>query len=89
MTYDPMTPSQAACKLTATHISEGRVRAMRATAGIGLVQGPANGVELTDLDGNSYIDCRSAGGVFNLGHARAEIAEVLEAITKVRVAHRP
>ena len=77
MTYDLMTPSQAACKLTAAHISEGRVGAMRATAGIGLVQGPARGVEITDLDGNSYIDCRSAGGVFNLGHARSEIAEVL------------
>ena len=77
MTYVLMTPSQVACKLAVEHISEVRVRTMHTTAGIGLVQGPAHGTELSDLDGNSYIDCRSAGGVFNLGHTRAEIAEVL------------
>ena len=63
--------------MTAAHISEGRVKAMQAAAGVGLVQGPAHGVTLSDLDGNTYIDCRSAGGVFNLGHTRAQIAEVL------------
>ncbi len=77
MGIEMLTPSQTACKMTAAHISEGRVKAMQATAGVGLVQGPAHGVTLSDLDGNTYIDCRSAGGVFNLGHTRAEIAEVL------------
>ena len=77
MTIEMLTPSQAASKLTAAHISAGRVKAMHVTAGVGLVQGPAKGVVLSDLDGNTYIECRSAGGVFNLGHAREEIAEAI------------
>jgi putrescine aminotransferase len=72
-----LTASQAACRLTEGHISAGRVQAMHATAGFGLVQGSAKGVIIKDLDGNSYIDCRSAGGVFNLGHRNPEIANVL------------
>lgn len=72
-----LTASQAACDQTAAHISAGRVQAMHATAGYGFVQGPSKGAVLTDLDGNSFIDCRSAGGVFNLGHRNPVIARVL------------
>ena len=74
---DMLTASQAACKQTETYISEGRVQAMHATAGLGFVQGSAKGVFIQDLDGNEYIDCRSAGGVFNLGHRNPDIAKVL------------
>ena len=77
MTSELPTAGQVACDLTARHISAGRVKAMRTTAGYGLVQGSASGVTIHDVDGKSFIDCRSAGGVFNLGHRHPQIAEVL------------
>jgi putrescine aminotransferase len=72
-----LSASQVACNLTAKHISAGRVKAMQATAGYGLVQGSASGVTINDIDGKSFIDCRCAGGVFNLGHRHPRIADVL------------
>jgi putrescine aminotransferase len=69
--------NQTATDLTAARISTGRVSAMEKTAGYGLVQGQGRGVRLTDLDGASYIDCRCAGGIFNLGHRPPEIAELI------------
>ena len=77
MGSEVLSPSQVACNLTASHISSGRVEAMRTTAGYGLVQGPASGITISDIDGKSFIDCRSAGGVFNLGHRHPEVAHVL------------
>jgi acetylornithine/succinyldiaminopimelate/putrescine aminotransferase len=77
MTLELPTASQQACQLTARYISAGRVQAMHTTAGYGLVQGSASGVTIHDVDGRSFIDCRSAGGVFNLGHRHPQIAEVL------------
>ena len=77
MAPDVPSAGEAACKLTAEHISAGRVKAMQATAGYGLVQGSASGVTISDVDGRSFIDCRSAGGVFNLGHRHPEVGQVL------------
>jgi len=77
MTTELVSASRAACDLTARHISSGRVKAMHATAGYGLVQGAAAGVTIHDIDGRSFIDCRCAGGVFNLGHRHPEVARVL------------
>jgi acetylornithine/succinyldiaminopimelate/putrescine aminotransferase/energy-coupling factor transporter ATP-binding protein EcfA2 len=37
------------------------------------------GVRLWDADGKSYINCRSSGGVFNLGHCPPVIREALVA----------
>lgn len=39
-----------------------------AALGITLVQGERDGVYVSDLDGNRYVNCRSSGGVFNFGH---------------------
>ncbi len=36
--------------------------------GLTLVQGERDGVYVSDLDGNRYVNCRSSGGVFNFGH---------------------
>lgn len=69
--------SDAALELTRGRISTGRVDAMAKTAGFPLVQGNGKGVRLNDLDGTSYIDCRCAGGIFNLGHRPPEIAELI------------
>ena len=66
----------------AEYISPGKVRSYD-LMGIKLVPGRREGVRLWDLDGKSYINCRSSGGVFNLGHAPAEIrAALLEAIAQ-------
>ncbi|GGH39980.1 acetylornithine aminotransferase/putrescine aminotransferase [Cribrihabitans marinus] len=67
----------AAADLTAWRISTGRVSAMAATAGYPLVQGAGSGVRIADLDGNQFIDCRCAGGIFNLGHRPPEIAALI------------
>lgn len=39
-----------------------------AALGLTLVQGERDGVYVSDLDGNRYVNCRSSGGVFNFGH---------------------
>lgn len=75
--------NDAANALTGARVSTGRVEAMSNTAGYGLVQGHARGVYLTDLDGASFLDCRCAGGIFNLGHRPPEIAELIrDAVTE-------
>lgn len=73
---DPMSNALAA-DLTATAISTGRVEAIKATAGYPLVQGSGRGVVVPDLDGREFIDCRCAGGIFNLGHRPPEIADLI------------
>ena len=50
-------------RATSPHKAEGL-----AALGITLVQGERDGVYLSDLDGNRYVNCRSSGGVFNFGH---------------------
>ena len=82
MASEVLSAAQVACKLTAKHISAGRVKAMHATAGYGLVQGSASGVTINDIDGKSFIDCRCAGGVFNLGHRHPEISRTLAAAAR-------
>lgn len=48
-------------------LSPRRAEAYRAL-GAEVVQGRREGCRVWDLDEREYIDCRSAGGVFNLGH---------------------
>lgn len=67
----------AALTLTGERISTGRVTAMAKTAGYPLVQGQGQGARLHDLDGKAFIDCRCAGGIFNLGHRPTEIAALI------------
>ncbi len=52
----------------ASYVSPSKVAAYR-QIGFDVVPGRREGVRVWDLDGRrSWIDCRSAGGVFNLGH---------------------
>jgi acetylornithine/succinyldiaminopimelate/putrescine aminotransferase len=53
--------------LMAKYLSRAKATAFR-DAGLGVVQGRREGVRIWDLDGNSYINCRSSGGVFDFGH---------------------
>jgi len=64
----------------AAYISPGKVRSYD-LLGVKVVPGRREGVRVWDLSGKSYINCRSSGGVFNLGHAPLEVrAALLEAI---------
>ena len=59
--------NEAGLDLAARHLSASKIAAYRAL-GLSIVQGRRDGVYIRDLDGNAYIDCRSAGGVFDFGH---------------------
>lgn len=59
------------------YISPGKVRSYE-LLGVTVVPSRREGVRIWDADGKSYINCRSSGGVFNLGHAPPEIREVLK-----------
>ncbi len=60
----------------AEYISPGKVKSYE-MMGISIVPGKREGVRLWDVDGKAYINCRSSGGVFNLGHCPPEIKAVL------------
>ena len=48
--------------------------------GVDFIPGRREGVRVWDHDGGrSWIDCRSAGGVFNLGHRPPRIIAALKA----------
>ncbi|MFN8035496.1 MAG: aminotransferase class III-fold pyridoxal phosphate-dependent enzyme [Acidimicrobiia bacterium] len=56
-----------AFELITRHVSAAKARAFR-DAGLRVVQGSRDGVRIRDLDGNTYINCRSSGGVYDFGH---------------------
>lgn len=60
----------------AEYISPGKVRSYE-LLGMTVVPGRREGVRVWDVEGKSYINCRSSGGVFNLGHAAPEIKAAL------------
>jgi putrescine aminotransferase len=61
----------------ASYVSPSKVAAYR-QMGIDVVPGRREGVRVWDLGGErSWIDCRSAGGVFNLGHRPPRIIAAL------------
>ena len=68
--------NDAGLELVGQHLSSERAKAF-AALGLRIVQGRREGVRIWDLDGNSYINCRSSGGVFNFGHRPAFAAEAL------------
>src|SRR6266508_5770875 len=59
--------NEAGLALAATYLSATKMAALQAM-GLRIVQGRRDGVRIWDLDGNAYINCRSAGGVFDFGH---------------------
>jgi acetylornithine/succinyldiaminopimelate/putrescine aminotransferase len=70
-------PKQQSIDDFAEYISPGKVRSYE-LLGAMVVPGRREGVRIWDADGKSYINCRSSGGVFNLGHAPPEIRAALE-----------
>jgi acetylornithine/succinyldiaminopimelate/putrescine aminotransferase len=59
--------SEAGLDLAGKYLSKSKTAALQAL-GLHIVQGRREGVRVWDLDGNEYLDCRSAGGVFDFGH---------------------
>ncbi len=61
----------------AAYVSPGKVAVYR-TLGFEAVPGRREGVYVWDLEGKRYINCRSSGGVFNLGHRPPRVVEALK-----------
>jgi putrescine aminotransferase len=59
--------NDAGFDLVGEHLSAAKANAFRAL-GLNIVQGRREGVRIWDLDGKTYINCRSSGGVFDFGH---------------------
>lgn len=60
----------------ANYVSPGKV-AVYKQLGFASVPGRREGVYMWDLDGKRFINCRSSGGVFNLGHRPPRIQAAL------------
>ncbi len=62
----------------ASYVSPQKVK-MYAMWGVDFIPGRREGVRVWDHDGKrSWIDCRSAGGVFNLGHRPPRVIAALK-----------
>jgi acetylornithine/succinyldiaminopimelate/putrescine aminotransferase len=61
----------------AEYISPGKLRSYE-MLGAMIIPDKREGVRVWDKDGKCYINCRSSGGVFNLGHAPKKIKEALK-----------
>lgn len=60
-----------------TYVSSGKTNFFK-LIGLPLVPGKREGVRIYDRDGNAFINCRSSGGVFNLGHRPQTIIDALK-----------
>ncbi|MHA1146105.1 MAG: class-III pyridoxal-phosphate-dependent aminotransferase [Candidatus Helarchaeota archaeon] len=68
----------------ARHVSEPKANFFK-SIGFGVIQGKREGIRITTLEGvrknkppRVLIDCRTSGGVFNLGHNHPEIIKALK-----------
>ena len=52
--------------------------ALLKVGGFDHIEAHAEGVTLTDLDGNSYIDCLGGYGVFSLGHRHPKVVQAVK-----------
>jgi acetylornithine/succinyldiaminopimelate/putrescine aminotransferase len=59
------------------YVSAGRANFYK-SIGLPLFPGKREGVRIYNLDGKPYINCRSSGGVFNLGHRPPQIIDALK-----------
>jgi putrescine aminotransferase len=72
------TPDQELLEEFATYVSPQKVATYR-LAGWDFVPGRREGVRVWDWEGKrSWIDCRTAGGVFNLGHRPGAIIDAVK-----------
>lgn len=78
----PYTTNKVATEDFARYVSPGKVEVYR-SLGFDLVPGRREGVRMWDLEGRrSWINCRSSGGVFNLGHRPKRIIDALREALK-------
>jgi putrescine aminotransferase len=70
--------NEAAFEVIGSYLSHHKADAFKAL-GIGAVQGRREGVRIWDLEGRSFINCRSSGGVFNFGHRPQFAVDALKA----------
>jgi len=61
----------------ASFVSPGKVAVYR-SLGFEAVPGRREGVYVWDLEGRRYVNCRSSGGVFNLGHRPPRVTAALK-----------
>nr|HID14893.1 aspartate aminotransferase family protein [Anaerolineae bacterium] len=78
MTYIAQQPKEQIIKDYARYVSPGRVAVYR-QMGVDFVPGRREGVWLWDVDGSRrLLNCRTSGGVFNLGHCPPRVVEALK-----------
>jgi len=77
-TTTEVTTNASAFEVIGSYLSRHKAEAFRAL-GIEAVQGRREGVRIWDLEGKSYINCRSSGGVFNFGHRPQFAVDALKA----------
>ena len=78
MTTEPRTSQEDLLNAFATYVSPQKVE-MYKLVGWDFIPGRREGIRIWDWDGNrSWIDCRTAGGVFNLGHRPPVIIDALK-----------
>ena len=70
--------NEAAFEVIGAYLSRHKAEAFKAL-GVGAVQDRREGVRIWDLEGNSFINCRSSGGVFNFGHHPRFAVDALKA----------
>ena len=70
--------NEAAFEVIGAYLSRHKAEAFKAL-GMGAVQDRREGVRIWDLEGNSFINCRSSGGVFNFGHHPRFAVDALKA----------
>ena len=69
-------PKQQSIEDFAEYISPGKVKSYE-MLGAMIVPAKREGVYIWDRDGKKYLNCRSSGGVFNLGHCPKEIRDAI------------
>lgn len=79
--YINQKPNNEVVQDFADYVSPGKV-AIYKQLGFGTVPGKREGIYLWDLEGKRYINCRSSGGVFNLGHRPPRIINALQEALK-------
>jgi putrescine aminotransferase len=74
---------KALCKLYSQNISKPKAEFFK-SIGLGVIQGHRKGLTITMLEGKNnkppieLLDCRTSGGVFNLGHQHPTIIQALK-----------
>jgi acetylornithine/succinyldiaminopimelate/putrescine aminotransferase len=68
-----------------TYVSSGKANFFK-SIGLPLIPGKREGVRIYDREGRAFINCRSSGGVFNLGHRpQAIIAALKKALDELDI----